>query len=63
MSSHIFEKKPAFFRVTSAEMFFEADTETTEDIQIDQSIEDEIDALIQSSQVANTKPDTKPDTD
>ena len=47
MSSDVFEKKPAFFRVTSAEMFFESDIEAVEDIQLDESVEKEIDALIQ----------------
>jgi hypothetical protein len=49
MSDTIFEKKPAFFRVTSAEMFFEADAEVAEDIQLDEAIEKEIDDLIAES--------------
>jgi hypothetical protein len=43
-----FDKKPAFFRVTSAEMFFEADVEAIEDIQLDDAVEKEIDDLIES---------------
>lgn len=46
----IFEKKPAFFRVTSAEMFFEADSEVSEDIQLDEAVEKEIDDLLESIQ-------------
>ncbi|MEG3991243.1 hypothetical protein QUA13_29670 [Microcoleus sp. S28C3] len=48
MSNTTFDKKPAFFRVTSAEMFFEADVEITEDIQLDEAVEKEIDDLIES---------------
>lgn len=46
MSDTTFDKKPAFFRVMSAEMFFEADVEVTEDIQLDEAVEKEIDDLI-----------------
>ena len=49
MPDTIFEKKPAFFRVTSAEMFFEADAEVSEDVHLDESVEKEIDDLIKSA--------------
>ena len=59
MSKTIFEKKPAFFRVTSAEMFFESDAENSkadaasEEIKLDEAVEKEIDDLINSVQMGS----------
>jgi hypothetical protein len=60
MPSYPYEKKPAFFRVLSPELFFEADSERCGDLESSLSqlsgqpdLEAELDAILREAQIGS----------